>query len=146
MSPLENYEELFEEKLELFAKLRQEGAVTWKRKLRSGLNNQRVYPPAEKAPIPTWVGVGGSPESGVRAAKDGLPLMLAIIGGSAWRFKSYVDLYKEACEKFGHGELQIGQHSPGHMAETDAVAKEESWKARSRGCMTGLARSGGGRR
>ena len=69
-------------------------------------NNQRVYPPAEKAPIPTWVGVGGSPESVVRAAKYGLPLMLAIIGGSASRFKPYVDLYKEACEKFGHGECR----------------------------------------
>ncbi|HXD23300.1 MAG TPA: LLM class flavin-dependent oxidoreductase [Gemmatimonadaceae bacterium] len=126
---LENYEELFEEKLELFAKLRQEGAVTWKGKLRSGLNNQRVFPPAEKAPIPTWVGVGGSPESVVRAAKYGLPLMLAIIGGNASRFKPYVDLYREACEKFGHGDLPVAVHSPGHVAETDAQAKEEYWKA-----------------
>ncbi|MGH7654667.1 MAG: LLM class flavin-dependent oxidoreductase [Gemmatimonadaceae bacterium] len=126
---LEDYEVLFEEKLELFAKLREEGAVTWSGTKRSGLKNQHVYPPAEKAPIPTWVGVGGSPESVVRAARYGLPLMLAIIGGSAMRFKPYVDLYHEACEKLGKGVLPVAVHSPGHVAETDAQAKEEYWKA-----------------
>ncbi len=126
---LENYEALFEEKLELFAKLREEGPVTWSGSVRSGLKNQRVYPPAEKAPIPTWVGVGGSPESVVRAARYGLPLMLAIIGGSAMRFKPYVELYREACEQMGKGVLPIGVHSPGHVAETDTVAREEYWKA-----------------
>jgi probable LLM family oxidoreductase len=126
---LANYEQLFEEKLDLFVKLRAEGPVTWSGKLRSSLKNQRVYPPAERAPIPTWVGVGGSPESVVRAARYGLPLMLAIIGGSASRFKPYVDLYKEACAEMGHGELPVGVHSPGHIAETDAQAKEEYWKA-----------------
>jgi probable LLM family oxidoreductase len=126
---LQNYEQLFEEKLDLFVKLRAEGAVTWSGKLRSPLKNQIVYPPAERAPIPTWVGVGGSPESVVRAAKHGLPLMLAIIGGSASRFKPYVDLFHEACESMGKGVLPVGVHSPGHIAETDAQAKEEYWKA-----------------
>jgi probable LLM family oxidoreductase len=126
---LQNYEQLFEEKLDLFVKLRSETPVTWSGKLRSPLKNQRVYPPAEKAPIPTWVGVGGSPESVVRAAKHGLPLMLAIIGGSASRFKPYVDLFHEACESMGKGVLPVGVHSPGHIAETDAQAKEEYWKA-----------------
>ncbi len=125
---LENYEQLFEEKLDLFVKLRAEGPVTWTGKLRSGLKDQRVYPPAQSAPIPTWVGVGGSPESVVRAAKHGLPLMLAIIGGSAARFKPYVDLFHEACESMGKGVLPVGVHSPGHIAETDAQAKEEYWK------------------
>jgi probable LLM family oxidoreductase len=125
---LENYEQLFEEKLDLFVKLRAEGAVTWSGKLRSPLKNQIVYPPAERKPIPTWVGVGGSPESVVRAARHGLPLMLAIIGGSAARFKPYVDLYRETCAEFGHGELPVGVHSPGHVATTDAQAKEEYWK------------------
>jgi probable LLM family oxidoreductase len=126
---LENYEVLFEEKLELFAKLRQEGEVTWSGTVRTPLVNQRVFPPAERAPIPTWVGVGGSPESVVRAARNGLPLMLAIIGGSASRFRPYVDLYREVCAEMGHGELPIGVHSPGHIAETDAQAKEDYWKA-----------------
>ncbi len=125
---LEDYEQLFEEKLDLFVKLRAEGAVTWSGKLRSGLKDQRVYPPAEKAPIPTWVGVGGSPESVVRAARHGLPLMLAIIGGTSSRFKPYVDLFHEACESMGKGVLPVGVHSPGHIAETDAQAKEEYWK------------------
>jgi probable LLM family oxidoreductase len=126
---LENYEVLFEEKLELFAKLREEGAVSWTGTMRSGLKDQRVFPPAEKKPIPTWVGVGGSPESVVRAARYGMPLMLAIIGGSAARFKPYVDLYREACEQLGKGVLPVAVHSPGHVAETDAAATEEYWKA-----------------
>ena len=125
---LEDYEQLFEEKLDLFVKLRAEGAVTWNGKLRSGLKDQRVYPPAEKTPIPTWVGVGGSPESVVRAARHGLPLMLAIIGGTSSRFKPYVDLFHEACESMGKGVLPVGVHSPGHIAETDAQAREEYWK------------------
>jgi probable LLM family oxidoreductase len=126
---LDNYEVLFEEKLELFVKLLKEGEVTWSGTVRSALKKQRVYPPAERAPIPTWVGVGGSPESVVRAARHGLPLMLAIIGGSAARFKPYVDLYRDVCEKAGHGVLPVAVHSPGHIAETDAKAKEEYWKA-----------------
>ena len=126
---LEDYEVLFEEKLELFAKLREEGGVTWSGTTRTPLKNQHVFPPAERKPIPAWVGVGGSPESVVRAARYGLPLMLAIIGGSAMRFKPYVDLYRDACRQLGVGELPIGVHSPGHVAETDAQAKEEYWKA-----------------
>src|ERR1035437_9218631 len=126
---MENYEVLFEEKLELFAKLRGEGPVTWSGTPRSALKDQRVYPPAERAPIPTWIGVGGSPESVVRAARHGMPLMLAIIGGSASRFVPYVQLYREACDELGKGALPVAVHSPGHVAETDAKAREEYWTA-----------------
>ena len=126
---LENYEVLFEEKLELFAKLREEGAVTWSGTTRTPLKNQRVYPNAERVPISSWVGVGGSPESVVRAARYGLPLMLAIIGGSAARFGPMVQLYREACTQLAKGTLPVGVHSPGHVAETDAKARDEFWPA-----------------
>ena len=85
-----------------------------------------MYPPSE-GPLYTWVGVGGSPESVVRAAYYGLPLMLAIIGGSAARFAPYSQLYKERLERFGKPLQPIGAHSPGHVAETDEQAKEELW-------------------
>src|SRR6188508_2582019 len=85
---LANYEEHFEENLNLFAELLKQEPVTWKGRLRAPLTNQLVYPPSE-GPLYTWVGVGGSPESVVRAAYYGLPLMLAIIGGSAARFAPY---------------------------------------------------------
>ena len=126
---MENYEVLFEEKLDLFAKLRGEGAVTWSGTTRSALTNQRVYPPAERAPITTWIGVGGSPQSVIRAVDYGMPLMLAIIGGSASRFLPYVELYREACKREGKGVLPVAVHSPGHVAETDAQAREEFWTA-----------------
>lgn len=126
---LDNYEALFEEKLELFARLREEKSVTWSGNTRPPLKNMRVWPNAERVPISTWVGVGGSPESVVRAARYGLPLMLAIIGGSAARFAPMVELYREACSQLGKGELPVGVHSPGHVAETDAKARDEFWPA-----------------
>src|SRR5690242_20443714 len=98
---LSQYNELFEEKLELFVKLLDQEPVTWSGRTRSALGNQRVYPPVENGRLRTWVGVGGSPESVVRAARHGLPLTLAIIGGSAKRFLPYVDLYKRALKEFG---------------------------------------------
>ena len=121
------YEELFEEKLELFAELLKEKPVTWTGTLRAPLENQQVYPTTEGGSIPTWVGVGGSPESVVRAAKYGLPLMLAIIGGSSERFAPYVDLYHRALEQFGHPLAPVGVHSPGYIAATDEQAAEELW-------------------
>jgi probable LLM family oxidoreductase len=121
------YEELFEEKLELFAELLKEGPVTWSGKTRPSLTNQQVYPKTEKGSIPTWVGVGGSPESVVRAAKYGLPLTLAIIGGSSDRFAPYADLYRRALAQFGHPATPIGVHSPGYIAATDEEAAEELW-------------------
>jgi alkanesulfonate monooxygenase SsuD/methylene tetrahydromethanopterin reductase-like flavin-dependent oxidoreductase (luciferase family) len=85
-----------------------------------------VYPPTEGT-LKTWIAVGGSPQSVVRAAHYGLPLMLAIIGGSPHRFKAYADLYRQMLQRFGKPELPIGVHSPGHVAATDEQAKEELW-------------------
>jgi probable LLM family oxidoreductase len=121
------YEVLFEEKLALFAELVKGGPVSWSGTTRTGLKNQRVYPPIETGTLRTWVGVGGSPESVVRAARYGLPLTLAIIGGSPTRFRPYVDLYHEALEKFGQRPQPIAVHSPGHVAATDDEAKEQLW-------------------
>lgn len=124
---MSQYEQLFEEKLELFAALLKGGAVTWSGQTRSPLNNQIVFPPIETGTLRTWVGVGGSPESVVRAAKYGLPLTLAIIGGSPTRFRPYVELYHQALEKFGHQPQPIAVHSPGHVAATDDQAKNDVW-------------------
>jgi alkanesulfonate monooxygenase SsuD/methylene tetrahydromethanopterin reductase-like flavin-dependent oxidoreductase (luciferase family) len=124
---LHRYEELFEEKLELFAELLKEKPVTWSGRLRAPLENQEVYPKTKGESIPTWVNVKGSPESVVRAAKYGLPLLLAIIGGSSERFAPYADLYRRALEQFGHPATPIGVHSPGYVAETDVQAREELW-------------------
>jgi probable LLM family oxidoreductase len=124
---LAQYNALFEEKLDLFVKLLDQKPVTWSGLTRSGLTNQLVYPPVESGRLRTWVGVGGSPESVVRAAKHGLPLTLAIIGGSATRFKPYVDLYRSTLTQLGKPQLPVGVHSPGHLASTDEQAKEEVW-------------------
>ena len=100
---LHNYEELFEEKLELFAELLKEKPVTWSGRLRAPLQNQEVFPKTEGGSIPTWIGVGGSPESVVRAANYGLPLTLAIIGGSTRALRARTsDLYRRALAQFGH--------------------------------------------
>jgi probable LLM family oxidoreductase len=124
---MSNYEELFEENLNLFAELLKGEPVTWKGRLRTPLTNQIVYPPAENGTLKTWVAVGGSPQSVVRAAYYGLPLMLAIIGGSPARFVAYSDLYKQNLERFGKSLLPIGVHSPGHVAATDEQAREDLW-------------------
>jgi alkanesulfonate monooxygenase SsuD/methylene tetrahydromethanopterin reductase-like flavin-dependent oxidoreductase (luciferase family) len=101
--------------------------VSWKGQLRGPLANQSVYPPSETGTLKTWVAVGGSPESVVRAAHYGLPLMLAIIGGSPQRFVGYSDLYRQMLQRFGKPMLPVGVHSPGHVADTDDQAKEELW-------------------
>jgi probable LLM family oxidoreductase len=125
---LAQYEELFEEKLNLFAELLKEEPVTWTGQLRASLENQTVYPKLDAGPLKTWVGVGGSPESVVRAAHYGLPLMLAIIGGGPMRFQPLTELYQRALEQFGREtDLPIGVHSPGFIAETDDEAKEILW-------------------
>jgi probable LLM family oxidoreductase len=124
---LSDYGTLFEEKLELFVRLLEQHPVTWSGKTRSALTNQRIYPPVERGRLRTWVGVGGSPESVVRAARHGLPLTLAIIGGTAQRFKPFVDLYLRALQEFGKPVRPIGVHSPGHVAATDGQAREELW-------------------
>src|SRR3954449_9889545 len=125
---LAQYEELFEEKLSLFAELRKQEPVTWHGQLRAPLSEQSVYPHVENGPLKTWIGVGGSPESVVRAAHYGLPLMLAIIGGGPMRFQSLAELYRMALEQFGQdATLPIGIHSPGFIAETDQEAKDILW-------------------
>lgn len=124
---LSQYEELFEDKLGLFAALLSQEPVTWRGKTRAALSDQRVFPPVEHGRLRTWIGVGGSPESVVRAARHDLALMLAVIGGDPKRFRPYVDLYHRACEHFGHPPRAIGAHSPGHVAETDEEAREAFW-------------------
>ncbi|QIO33215.1 LLM class flavin-dependent oxidoreductase [Bradyrhizobium sp. 1(2017)] len=124
---LRKYEELFEEKLDLFAALLPQKPVSWEGKLRPPLRDQLVYPPVETGTLKTWIGVGGSPQSVVRAAHYDLPLMLAIIGGDPARFAPYVDLYHRAFKEFGRTVQPIGVHSPGYVAETDAQAREELW-------------------
>ncbi|WP_431220837.1 LLM class flavin-dependent oxidoreductase [Leifsonia xyli] len=125
---LAQYEELFEEKLNLFTELRTQQPLTWTGQLRASLTDQSVYPHVENGPLKTWIGVGGSPESVVRAAHYGLPLMLAIIGGGPMRFQPLAELYRKALEQFGQdATLPIGIHSPGFIAETDQEAKDILW-------------------
>jgi probable LLM family oxidoreductase len=125
---LEDYERLFEEKLELFAALRQEGPVTWSGATRTELRDQHVHPKTESGRLRTWVGVGGNPASVVRAARYGLPLMLAIIGGRPQRFAPLVALYHRSLDDLGQPAGQpIGVHSPGHVADTDEQAADEMW-------------------
>lgn len=123
---LGDYGVLFEEKLDLFAALRSEGAVTWTGTTRPPLHDQRIYPTTAGG-LRTWVGVGGSPESVVRAARHGLPLMLAVIGGEPLRFAPYVELFHRALDRFGHAPQPVGMHSPGHVAPTDEEAREAYW-------------------
>ena len=124
---LSQYEQLFEEKLELFAELLKEQAVTWTGQTRAALAGQEVFPKTESGSLKTWIGVGGSPESVVRTASYGLPLMLAIIGGEAARFAPYVDLYHRALAQFEKPARPIGIHSPGFVADTDEQAREILW-------------------
>src|SRR5688500_12985589 len=124
---LEDYELLFEEKLDLFAKLLEGGPVTWQGQTRAALDRQRVHPPIETGNLRTWVGVGGSPKSVVRAARHGLPLMLAIIGGEPLRFAPFVDLYHRSTDEMGRPRQRVGAHCPGHVAATDERAKDEMW-------------------
>lgn len=125
---LRDYEVLFEEKLDLFSQLLREQPVTWQGTTRASLDAADVYPKTEHG-ITAWVGVGGSPESVVRTARYGYGLMLAIIGGSAARFRPYVDLYHRSLDSFGHERMPVGVHSPGHVADTDAQAWDELYPA-----------------
>jgi probable LLM family oxidoreductase len=124
---LKDYDELFEEKLDLFAAVRAQTPVTWEGRTRPALKDQAIYPPVERGLLTTWVGVGGTPQSVVRAAHYGFSLMLAIIGGEPARFAPFVELYQRALQEFGHGPKPVGCHSPGHVADTDEQAREELW-------------------
>ena len=128
---LQDYETLFEEKIDLLSKVLPQEPFSWSGTTRPPLKDQSVHPRAERT-IPTWVAVGGSPNSVIRAARYGFPLMLAIIGGQAERFASYVQLFHEANDKLGNPALPVGVHSPGHIAEDDDTAREqlrEAWLA-----------------
>ncbi|MBP2398445.1 LLM class flavin-dependent oxidoreductase [Glutamicibacter protophormiae] len=124
---LEDYEELFEEKLALMAKLRHGDPVSWSGRHRAALRGQQVYPLLEGKPLTTWVGVGGSPQSVIRAARHGLPLFLAIIGGQPAAFEPLVDLYHRALKEFSEPEQPVGAHFHGLVADTDEEALELLW-------------------
>jgi probable LLM family oxidoreductase len=124
---LADYDRLFEEKADLMSRLLSEDAVTWSGTVRAPLTGQQVYPKTESGRITTWIGVGGSPESVVRAAQYGFPLVLAIIGGDPARFKPYVELYHRALAEFGQEEQPIAVHAPGLIAATDQEAVDLLW-------------------
>ncbi|MBK1787231.1 LLM class flavin-dependent oxidoreductase [Prauserella cavernicola] len=121
---LADYEVLFEEKLELFVQLLDEKPVTWSGTVRAPLEHVEVYPKTESGRLNTWVGVGGSPQSIIRTARHGLPLMLAIIGGPPTRFRQLIELYRRATEQLSTPAWPIGLHSPGFIADTDDEAKQ----------------------
>src|SRR6266511_3686477 len=147
---LEDYDSLFAEKLDLLLKIRENEQVHWSGKHRAALTGQGAYPRPLQNPLPIWLGVGGTPESFVRAGALGLPLMVAIIGGETHRFRPLVDLYWEAAERAGHprDRLKVGVHSLGYVAATtqeaaddffpgyaravDSVARERGWPPMSR--------------
>jgi probable LLM family oxidoreductase len=121
---LNQYDQLFEEKLDLFAAVLSEQPVTWSGTIRPPLKNQGVYPKTETGRLTTWIGVGGTPQSVMRAAHYGMPMMLAIIGGDPRRFTPFADLYRRALHQMGKAELPIGVHSHGFVGDTDAEARD----------------------
>ncbi len=121
---LNQYEELFNEKLDLFAAVLKEQPVTWSGALRPPLKNQSVYPKTESGRLTTWIGVGGTPQSVLRAAHYAMPMMLAIIGGDPKRFTPFADLYRRALAEMGKPQLRVGVHSHGFVGESNAEAKD----------------------
>ncbi|HEY4301433.1 MAG TPA: Atu2307/SP_0267 family LLM class monooxygenase [Candidatus Didemnitutus sp.] len=128
---LEDYDALFSEKLELLLKIREGTQVTWSGKHRAALAGQGVYPRAAQNPLPVWIGVGGTPQSAIRAGRLGLPLMVAIIGGQPAQFRPLVDLYRRSGREAGFGpeRLKVGVHSIGFLADSAAMAQEAFWPA-----------------
>lgn len=122
---LNQYEELFNEKLDLFAAVLTQQPVTWRGTTRPPLDNQSVYPKTESGRLTTWIGVGGTPQSVMRAAHYGMPMILAIIGGDPRRFAPFADLYRRALKEMGKTELPVGVHSHGFVGETDTQARED---------------------
>ena len=123
---LNQYDEIFSEKLDLLLSIRNNETINWNGRFRPSLHNQKIYPRPLKNPLPVWLGVGGSPQSFIRAGLLGLPLMIAVIGGETHRFKPLVDLYREAGEKAGHHpeDLKVGLHSLGYVAENSQKARD----------------------
>lgn len=124
--PLDRYEELFEDRLGLLTKLLTNKPVSWEGTTRAPLTDQLVHPAVEQ-PLPTWVAVGGSPGSIVRAARHGLPVMLAIIGGAPARFAPFAEMHRTSLAEHGFAPQPIGVHSPGFIAETDQQARDMFW-------------------
>ena len=124
---VQDYDELFAEKLDLLLNIRANEVVNWSGKFRPALFNQAIYPRPVQNPIPVWLGVGGTPESFVRAGMLGLPLMVAIIGGETHRFRPLVDLYRQAGKEAGHSpeQLKVGLHSLGYVANTRQEAIDD---------------------
>ncbi|WP_433593579.1 LLM class flavin-dependent oxidoreductase [Nocardia sp. CA-145437] len=139
---LTDYDELFEEKLALLLKIREDEPVTWSGKFRAPLDNAIVYPRTENRPLPVWIAVGGSPESVVRAGLLGLPLAIAIIGGQPARFKPLVDLYHRALAEGGHEPQPVAVHAHGYIADTDEQAVADFYGSYAR-AMTGIGRERG---
>jgi probable LLM family oxidoreductase len=125
--PLDDYDSLFEEHLDLLLNIRQNEQVHWSGRHRPPLTGQGVYPRPVQNPLPIWVGVGGTPKSFARAGALGLPLMVAIIGGETRRFKPLIDLYRETGARFGHApdQLKVGVHSLGYVAKTNKEAADD---------------------
>ena len=121
---LNDYDALFKEKLDLLLKIREQVFVTWSGKFRPALENQPVYPRSVQKRLPVWLGVGGTPDSFVRAGTLGLPLMVAVIGGETARFRPLIDLYREAGHRAGFApeQLTVGLHSPGYVAASNEEA------------------------
>ncbi|MEK4230815.1 LLM class flavin-dependent oxidoreductase [Solibacillus sp. FSL H8-0538] len=124
---LEDYDELFDEKLDLLLQIRDSEIVNWNGKHRPAIQNRGVYPRPVQDPLPVWIASGGTPQSAVRAGILGLPLVLAIIGGSPIRFASLVKLYKKAAKQAGHdmSKLKVASHSHGFVAESTDIAVEK---------------------
>jgi probable LLM family oxidoreductase len=124
---LEDYDDLFAEKLDLLLTLRENNNIHWSGKHRAALTGQGVFPRPLQNPLPVWLGVGGTPESFARAGMLGLPLMVAIIGGEPHRFRPLIDLYREAGKRSGHAPetLKVGIHALGYVADTDQQASDD---------------------
>ena len=141
---LADYDALYDEKLELLLKIRNNEYVTWSGRFRPPLTGQGVYPRPLQNPLPIWIGVGGTPESFIRAGRLGLPLMVAIIGGITSDFGPLIDLYKKTASRYGHppDELKVGMHSLGYVAETARKAADEFFPGYSR-AFTDIGRERG---
>jgi probable LLM family oxidoreductase len=136
--PLEDYDSLFAEKVELLLKIRENEHVHWSGRHRAALTGQGVYPRPVQDPLPIWLGVGGTPQSFARAGALGLPLMIAIIGGEPRRFRPLVDLYREAGKRSGHpaDRLKVGVHALGYVAATKREAADDFFPGYARAIST----------
>jgi alkanesulfonate monooxygenase SsuD/methylene tetrahydromethanopterin reductase-like flavin-dependent oxidoreductase (luciferase family) len=128
---LSDYDDLFSEKLDLLLQIRESEKVTWSGRFRSPLQDQTIYPRPEQEPLPVWVGVGGSPDSIVRAASRGLPVALAIIGGNPDRFAFFADLHRKTLAESGHDPAMapLAVHAHGYVADSNDRAADEYYNA-----------------